>query len=157
MKKALLTAAIFSAILVSCNDNKSKNEHAHEHHDHETMAEHGTLDNEWVNDMALNGDELWEANPETNEGVAEMIRTVEESDPQSVAEYHELAHQLNETKNYVVKECTMVGESHEYLHVFLHPLIEKIDALGKVSTVDEGAEIREQTINNLHLYHEYFQ
>src|SRR5690554_2431511 len=155
MKKAFLTVAFFSALLLSCNDNKSKTHH--EHHDHNTVTESGTLDNEWVNDMALNEGERWDANPETNEGVAEMIRMLEENDPQSVAEYHELAYQLNETKNYVVKECTMVGESHDYLHVFLHPLIEKIDALGKVATVDEGAEIREHTINNLYLYHDYFQ
>ena len=157
MKKALLTVAFFSTLLISCNENKSKSETVHEHHEHETLTGEGVLNNEWVNDMALNNDERWIANDETNVGVEEMTRMLEESNPETVADYHELATQLNKTKNYVVKECTMKGESHDYLHVFLHPLIEKIDALGKVSTVDEGAEIREHTIENLHLYHDYFE
>src|SRR5690554_6076988 len=128
MNKVLLTAVIFSTLLLSCNENKTKNEITHEHHDHETVSKNAELDNEWINDMALNGNEKWVANAETNEGVEEMIRTIEESNPQTMEEFHELAFQLNETQNYVVRECTMTGESHEYLHVFLHPLILKINA-----------------------------
>lgn len=155
MKKALLTVVFFSTLLIGCNENKSK-ESMHDHHSHTASAEE-VLNNEWVNDMALNDGKRWIANEETNVGVKEMIRMIEESDPATVADYHELATQLNETKNYVVKKCTMKGESHDYLHVFLYPLMTKIEALGKVSEVNQGAEIREHIIENLYLYHDYFE
>src|SRR5690606_40529319 len=70
-----------------------------------------------------------------------MLNLVKTSDPKTVEDYHTLASKLNEDKNYVVKKCTMEGPSHDNLHVFLHPLIEKIEALGEVSTTDEGAKI----------------
>lgn len=172
MKKTILSLAILSAVLVSCNETKQKHENSDivetegvHHHDassplsnHEEMAaETHSTDNAWVNEIKLDNGNKWEANPETNEGVDTMLEMVKTSNPKTVDDYHALATKLNEEKNFVVKKCTMEGPSHDNLHVFLHPLIEKIDALGKVSTVDEGAEITTNIKENLAGYYNYFQ
>lgn len=170
MKKTILSLAILSAVLVSCNETKQKHENSdivetENHHDasaplsnHEEMAaETHAMDNAWVNEIKLDNGNKWEANLETNEGVDKMLNLVKTSDPKTVEDYYTLASKLNEDKNYVVKKCTMEGPSHDNLHVFLHPLIEKIEALGKVSTTDEGAKITASIKENLEGYYNYFQ
>ncbi len=160
MKKTILTSVIISALLIGCKDNKTvtdetsvETEMVHEHHnDHEGLA----LNNSWVNEIQLDNGNKWDANLETTEGVDKMLDLISENAQESVGDYHTLASYLNEVKNVVVKECTMEGPSHDNLHVFLHPLIEKIDALGKISNVDEGAEITERIKENLNAYNDYF-
>lgn len=169
MKKTILTAAIISAFLISCNETKNKEvssdamdtiEEVHEHHtstplsNQELMA---AINNDWVNEINLDNGDKWDANIETNQGVEKMLSLVEASEKKSVEDYHALASDLNETKNFVVKKCTMEGASHDNLHVFLHPLIDKIAALGKVSSVDQGSEITASIKENLEGYSNYFK
>jgi hypothetical protein len=166
MKKTILSLAILSALLVSCNETKHKHESTdtvettegvHEHEMEEMAAETHSMNNAWVNEIKLDNGSKWEANLETTEGVDKMLNLVKTSDPKTVEDYHTLASKLNEDKNYVVKKCTMEGPSHDNLHVFLHPLIEKIEALGEVSTTDEGAKITASIEENLEGYYNYFQ
>lgn len=169
MRKLFDTAIILLVIFSSCNNNNTnqkatettevtemvqKQQQQSEEMSTETPS---ALNNDWVNEIKLDNGNRWIANKETNTGVEEMIQTIEKSTPKTVADFHQLATQLNETKNFVVKECTMKGESHDNLHVFLHPLIDKIDALGQISTMDQGAEIKESINENLQLYHKYFE
>ncbi len=166
MKKAILTTAIISALLIGCNETKHKEENTetvessegiHEHQ----MGEMGTgmhsMNNAWVNEMKLDNGNKWQANLETTEGVDKMLGLVKSSDPKTVEDFHTLASKLNEDKNVVVKKCTMEGPSHDNLHVFLHPLIEKIEALGKVTTAEEGVEVTASIKENLEGYYNYFQ
>ena len=166
MKKTILTTAIISALLISCNETKHKQESTdivettegvHEHDMEEMAEETHSLNNAWVNEIKLNNGNKWEANLETTEGVDKMLNLVKSNDPKTVEDYHALASKLNEDKNVVVKKCTMEGPSHDNLHVFLHPLIEKIEALGKVSSTDEGAEVTANIQENLEGYYDYFQ
>ncbi|WP_310993068.1 hypothetical protein [Aequorivita marina] len=164
MKKTILTTAIVSAFLIGCNETKNKEvktetveatETAHEQH-REEMTEHAT-DNAWMTEIELDSGSKWDANLETTEGVDKMLELVRISDAKTVEDYHNLASELNETKNFVVKKCTMKGPSHDNLHVFLHPLIEKISALGKITTAEQGAQITASIKDNLKGYYEYFQ
>jgi hypothetical protein len=173
MKKTMLTIAIVSAVLLGCNDTKNQHQNGASetveemHHGHDasaSMGDHKEMAHEshaaanvWMNEIQLNDGSKWIANTETNEGVDAMLEMVKTSAPKTVDDYHALATKLNEEKNFVVKKCTMEGPSHDNLHVFLHPLIEKIDALGKVSNVDEGAEITANIQENLEGYYNYFQ
>ncbi|MDQ7918287.1 hypothetical protein RBU60_11930 [Mesonia sp. MT50] len=164
MKKTILTTAIISALLISCNDNKNESKTTEEatevtekDHTKEMAAESHSMNNAWVEEIKLDEGDKWDANLETTEGVDKMLSLVKSSQTESVKEYHSLAADLNETKNFVVKKCTMKGPSHDNLHVFLHPLIEKINALGKISSTDEGAKIKESIKENLEGYYTYFQ
>ncbi|HLW32050.1 MAG TPA: hypothetical protein VKX40_07295 [Aequorivita sp.] len=167
MKKTILTAAILSVFLIGCKDNKSTNSETSVEtemvHEHEAEADHDgdhdgmALNNAWVNEIQLDNGSKWDANLETTQGVETMLQELETSNPETVADYHQLASKLNDEKNTVVKKCTMVGPSHDNLHVFLHPLIDKIAALGKVTSVDEGSEITVSIKENLDAYYDYFK
>ncbi|HPE83860.1 MAG TPA: hypothetical protein PLV43_09090 [Aequorivita sp.] len=166
MKKTILSLTILSALLIGCKETKHKHESAdivestegtHEHQMEEMPAGAHSMSNAWVNEINLNNGNKWEANLETTEGVDKMLNMVKSSDPKTVEEYHTLASILNEEKNIVVKKCTMKGPSHDNLHVFLHPLIDKIEALGKVTTTDEGSETMASIKENLEGYYNYFK
>lgn len=173
MKKTILTTAFILAFLISCNDTKHKNEKSKTEETTEAVQEYNTsitlsnqeekakethsINNAWVREIKLDDGNKWQANIETNEGVNKMLNLVKSSEIKSVEDYHTLASKLNVEKNFVVKKCTMEGPSHDNLHVFLHPLIEKIETLGKVSTVDEGSEVKAGIKENLKEYYNYFQ
>lgn len=160
MKKTILTAAIISALLFGCNENKTKHDNSETVHteqdDHANHKMEG-LDNSWREEIQLDGSKKWEANIETTESVDKMKSIIGRTKTETVEDYHALAKELNEVKNYLVKSCTMEGPSHDNLHIFLHPLIEKIGALGKVTTVAEGSEVLTSIKENLDGYYQYFE
>jgi hypothetical protein len=51
----------------------------------------------------------------------------------------------------------MKGPSHDNLHIFLLPLIDKISLLVETTSIQEGSEITESIIENLNAYENYFQ
>lgn len=158
MKKGIITAAILSAFLIGCKDNTSSQEDSSITTEMAQKESLEVLDNSWVETIKLEKDgNKWEANQETNEGVEKMISLIKETEAHSIEDYHTLAANLNEVKNYIVKECTMDGPSHDNLHIFLHPLIEKINALDKASTVKEGEIIKESILENLVAYYKFFK
>ena len=115
------------------------------------------LNNNWVAEMALNNGAKWEANLETTSGVANMAKLIGETKTISVEDYRNLGDSLNNVKNTLVKECTMTGASHDNLHIFLHPLIQKIELLQKTGSAETGAQIKESITGHLNAYYIYFE
>ena len=71
--------------------------------------------------------------------------------------YHKLAKQLNDEKNYVIKNCTMKGASHDNLHVWLLPLIKKIERLSETKTLEEASKLKYSIDANVNAYTNYFE
>ena len=115
------------------------------------------LNNNWVAEMALNNGAKWEANLETTSGVANMAKLIAERKTISLGDYRNLGDSLNDVKNTLVKECTMTGASHDNLHIFLHPLIQKIELLQKTGSAETGAQIKESIAGHLNAYYIYFE
>lgn len=164
MKHLIFAIALLT--IVSCKDNKSSEttvptetvnqavEATDEHPKDETSNVYG---NAWTNDIAMDNGEKWQSDVTTNEGVKQLQKTFYAQTTNSLEDYHKLAEKLNEDKNYVVKNCTMVGPSHDNLHVWLHPLIEKIAALSKVETVENASKLKLSIEENINAYSEYFK
>ena len=152
--------------LVSCKDNKNQEtekkvnavdtsvETTNEHQEHETSNIYA---NTWANDIALNNGSKWQANLETNEGVERIKKSLKTQTTNSLEDYSKLVELLNVDKNYVIKNCTMKGDSHDNLHVWLMPLIEKIEALSEAKTLEEAAKLKQSIEENVNAYDTYFQ
>lgn len=161
MKKVIFTVAMLSAILIGCKDNKQNEEkkvsqtelQESKTNEQETVA----LNNNWLEEIQLDQGEKWDANLETTQGVNQMAEIIENHSPKTVEEFQNLASKLNDKKNFIVKECTMKGPSHDNLHIFLHPLIEKIDALSSVKSADQGEDILASINENIKEYYNYFK
>lgn len=166
MKKTLLSIAMMAFILSSCNNKKEEaviEETTQEqvevvsHEDHDTHQASSVLNNDWMNEIQMDNGSQWAANIETTDGVNDMLKLISESKTETVEDYLGLANKLNERKNTLVKECTMEGPSHDNLHVFLHPLIEKINVLLETKTTEEGATALNSIEDNLNAYTTYFK
>lgn len=159
MKRTTLMLFAAALLIASCKDQPKENsttetkkvEHTEQH------SESAVIDNNWMNNIELNNGARWEANPETNEGVANMKSILTQSNPKELKDYHEIVNALNKEKNYVIKECSMKGPSHDNLHVWLLPLIEKIDALEEAKTLNEAIRIYKSIEQNVNAYDEYFE
>ncbi|MGB5436815.1 MAG: hypothetical protein WBM98_13055 [Maribacter sp.] len=116
-----------------------------------------TPDKSWTNEIVLNNGIKWSANTETTDGVRDMLKLITDSKTKTTIDYKNLGEALNNIKNTVVKECTMKGASHDNLHVWLHPLIEKIALLQKVENKKDGAQITSNLKEHLEAYYDYFE
>ncbi len=157
-----LFLAISLLALVGCKDSKKQetltNKDAVEatHEDHNEEASN-LYTNVWVNEIKNNEGAKWQADAKTNEGVKKMQATIKTQSASTLAEYHKLAEQLNDDKNFVVKNCTMKGPSHDNLHVWLLPLMAKIEALSEAKTVDGASKLKHSIEENINGYNTYFQ
>lgn len=155
MKKIAILLLI-SFLSFGCSQGKKETLKKNEVNQPEEIQTNMTTENLWLQEIVLDGDSKWNANKETTEGIEKMLLLVEKDNSQSVEDYKNLAGQLNEQKNYIVKECTMNGPSHENLHVFLLPLITKIKELENTNSVDDGASKKIAILMHLEEYYNYF-
>lgn len=160
-RKAFLLLAI-SLLIISCKETKKENSDEVEnttetvdHGSHAVAAQE--LDNVWANDIVLNNGTKWQANKETTDGVEAMLLLINETNPSTIDDYKELGEKLNDVKNTVVEECTMKGPSHDNLHIWLYPLIKKIELLQHSETTTEGTETLTGITDNLNAYYTYFK
>ena len=164
MKQLIFAMGLMA--LLSCKDNKFQETDAvletevetiettkEIHHDDSSSI----LDNSWVKEIKLDNGSKWLANNETNEGVEKMLHHIKTEATQTLDDYHNLAALLNADKNYVVKNCSMKGASHDNLHVWLLPLMAKIDALAETQSLEDAAQIKKAIEENLQAYSDYFQ
>ncbi len=138
MKKLLIFS--FTILLAACQPT-GENAHNHESHDH---TEH----TDETPSVSLNNDELWKANPETNEGIQNMINLVADFDQQN-GDYEALQTNLQSEFRDIFKKCTMTGEAHDQLHNYLLPL------KGKIEKVSQ--ENIKEILSYLHTYKNYFE
>lgn len=121
-------AFFFIASAFACSQPSEKDvesqdaEVLHEEHD-----EHAHSNEE--SELKLNDGQKWEANPETNEGIANMKLAVENYQEEGSKDLDSLQMQLFSEFRTLVSKCTMEGEAHDQLHHYIIPLKKKMDAL----------------------------
>src|SRR5690606_25996958 len=117
MKKTLLSMTLLAFIFMGCNNSKKTEQatdlnapqaieasHDEDHDDDHHSTDDG-LSNNWVHEIETDNGAKWEANPETNEGVLKMQNFLKTHSTNTLEDYYKLAEQLNDDKNYVVKNC----------------------------------------------------
>ena len=164
MKQLIFTLSLIA--LVSCKDIKKQeqtidNTHA-ENHNQATKELHQddietVYNNAWMKDIQLNNGAKWEANSETNEGVSKMQDILKTQSTNTIEDYQKLTEQLNLNKDYIIKKCSMKGASHDNLHVWLLPLMSKLEALTEANTLDEAEKIKQSLEENINSYNIYFK
>lgn len=110
----------------------------------------------WIDEISLDQGAKWTANIETTAGVSDMLALIESSKADATVNHQKLGDGLNEIKNMIVKECTMTGASHDNLHIWLYPLISKIELLQKAESRESGIRLTEEIQDHLEKYYDYF-
>ena len=144
MKPIFYVLMLFA--LVSCKPTKKQ----------EAAEVNDLYSNSWIQEIKLDNGKKWQSNSETNEGVLKMQNRIKDFSSNTLEGYYELAEKLNVDKNYVIQNCTMKGDSHDNLHVWLLPLIAKLDALSEANTIEEAAKLKQSIEENINEYADYF-
>lgn len=157
MKKITLLIVLVSFVLTNCKQaaNENKNIRAVQPAS-KTAIEKQQQAEDWTSEIVLNNGIKWQANQETTNGVNAMLSLIGERKVSAPEDFKKLGDTLNEVKNLVIKECTMKGDSHDNLHVWLHPLTEKIELLPKTGSIEEGEKLTSSIEVHLKGYYKYF-
>lgn len=151
MKKLIIAAATYSFIFWSCNTpseksiSDAKTENNTEHH-HDAADE----------TIELNNGVKWVVNEEMKPFIAKGSELVEGYIRENKTDYKELAQQLKEQNNQLIKSCTMDGQSHDELHKWLHPHLKLVKDLEKEEDMKKANEIISKLQHSYQQYHQYF-
>jgi hypothetical protein len=103
--------------------------------------------------LQLNNGNNWSANPETTAGIERMLEIINDVN----LEHATMGRNLNLEMKTIFAECTMKGEAHDQLHLYLIPLVKLFRNL-KEETNPEQATIKQLEIKQyLDTYHTYFK
>ena len=150
MKKILIGLSVAGTVL-GCNEHsKHINETApsanaiHEH------TEKATL-------LLLNNGIKWKADSTTIANVTSLQNIISNNKKENLEDYLIASTALQNGLNKMVAECTMQGNDHNALHVWLEPLLEKTKALGKATALENASSILQQLETQVNLFPQYFQ
>ena len=159
MKKTVITLIAVSLLFTACKDQHKESNATKKNETEltEQPTESKVVGNEWMQEIKMNDGAKWTANPETNEGIVRMKSVLITSKLKELDDYHTIANALNKETNYVIKECTMKGPSHDNLHLWLLPLIGKINALKEAESLAKAQHIYKSIEQNVSAYDNYFE
>jgi hypothetical protein len=110
-----------------------------------------------VDELKLNNGNLWEANAETTEGINAMLQLMENfKDVENPEAYATLKENLESEFKTIIKECTMTGEAHDQLHVFIVPMKDLFNGL-TASDIENSKTHFNKLNAHLKTYKNYFE
>ena len=131
---------------------------AHFNEEHGTKGEGTEMQgSNWIKNMKLNEGKKWAANIETTQGIEKLQSILNKDTSQTVADFKNLEKKLSDEMAVIFDKCTMKGASHDNLHIFLLPLIKKIDKLKEVSSVEQGNMLSDKIKKHLAAYDSFFK
>ena len=151
MKKTILLG-LSTFLLWGCNNSSEKSatdqqEEIHVTHQQDDSSEAIELDN----------GEKWLVNEEMKPFVQKGAELVNAYIEENKTGFKELAGQLQEENNQLIKSCTMDGKSHDELHKWLHPHLELVKELENESDAVKAKEIVKQLQHSYQEYGHYFK
>lgn len=88
--------------------------------------------------LRLNAGKKWISNTETHEGIIKMKTIISTFEKESDKHYKVLGDSLAKQTSYIIKHCSMKGESHDQLHVVLIPMLDEISILREENNLDKS-------------------
>ncbi|MFV0541394.1 MAG: hypothetical protein ACK5MZ_09190 [Aestuariibaculum sp.] len=110
-----------------------------------------------IENLKLDNGNKWTVNTETQEGITKMGGFLKAFNGTTTEDYKNLGDTLSSQTSYIIKHCTMKGESHNQLHEVLLPMLDNISVLRESAQLEEQKKAS-KTLNALiKTYHEYFK
>lgn len=106
--------------------------------------------------IELNNGEKWIVNKEMTPFVSKCAELVNLYIQENKTDFKELAAQLKEQNDQLIKSCTMEGKSHDELHKWLHPHLELVKELENSPDEYTAKEIVLKLKQSNEVYHRYF-
>lgn len=144
----------FILALSACGTASEKNTDSNAEEKHQEMEhkEDAVTDNQ----VLLNNGERWKVNPEMIPHLQAAEKRLIAYRDNSETDYKTLAMELKSYNDQLISSCTMQGESHDQLHLWLHPHIKLVKALSEAKNVEEADSIIAELKVSYEKYHKYF-
>jgi len=107
--------------------------------------------------LKLNDGEKWTANPETHESVLKMDAIINAFKNEQQKDYQLLGKNLSKQTSYIIKNCSMEGESHDQLHVVLLPMLDAISTLKESENSEKSKKILTEIEAYIDAYFNHFK
>ncbi|MDG1477013.1 MAG: heme-binding domain-containing protein [Vicingaceae bacterium] len=108
-------------------------------------------------ELRLDDGKKWVINPETTSGIENMLAlTTIDSSSTTLEVYAEIGKNLNLEMKKIFSECTMKGEAHNQLHLYLIPLVKQFRVLEEAEKIEIAAEQNNKIIAHLNTYNVFF-
>lgn len=142
--KFLIIAPAFLLAFASC-DNENSN----------TKTEEKTeVSASKTEVLKLDNGEKWMVNSEMQPFILASEKLTQEYDGKN---YLPLAEKLENENKQLISSCTMDGESHEQLHVWLIPHIELIKKLKAAENVESANAVVAELKHSFETFHQFFK
>ena len=151
MKKAILSALLGLAIVISCEKKHEKISTE----ENVTEAQEKSDEHKEGAKLELNNGAKWAVNNEMKPFV-NQTETLLNSYNSETGDYKMLATKLNATNEKLVKSCTMTGVPHENLHAWLAPHMKEIEKLQKAENREDANKIVGELKESMDKYHQFF-
>ncbi|MBW7891309.1 MAG: hypothetical protein H3C48_09875 [Chitinophagaceae bacterium] len=149
--KRILFLVIITFVLYNCNTHPES-----QATEQETASTEGEADENIPMVIELDNGNKWTVNDEMKPFVSKGEELVNSYLQSQQTDYKQLAQQLKEENNQLIKSCTMDGRSHEELHKWLHPHLEMVEELAKEEDAGKAKELVAQLQKSYETYHQYF-
>ena len=144
---------VTSIFLLSCNAEQSESQH----NDSDTHSSHAasTTQEEGLEGLGLNNGQKWKMDDHTRTMFAKMAESFAHSDHASLKEedLKKAGSDLQLDVNELIQGCTMSGDAHNQLHVYLTGYIPAVAALSDSGQIADAEKIK----NYLDKYSDYFE
>ncbi len=103
-----------------------------------------------------NSGERWKVNDEMVPHLRAAEKALEDYQTNGSNKFSQLAEELKKHNDQLISSCTMKGESHEQLHLWLRPHIQLIKALSEAKNKEEANKLITELEASFKKYHSYF-
>lgn len=151
---------MFSALFLwSCGNQRHANDHDHDHsHEHEhDHDEEGEGHNHETEALQLNEGKKWMVNEEMKPHIDSMKMLLDNFTMTNAESFHVLSASLAGHNQNLISSCTMKGPSHDELHKWLHPHMERVEKLAQISTEEQGVEVFNAINESFKEFDEFFE
>lgn len=163
--------ALATLVLGACSNSKDKDiadtgmttdqpsavdDHAHDH-SHGDTTKTGKDEFKKPEGLYLNQGKKWEVNAEMRPHITGAERWLDEQLVAGNMDPVSLAQGLKKYNDELVQSCTMQGESHEVLHIWLHPHMALIEDLSTIQGKAQTEKAVASVMRSFAVYHRYFE
>ncbi len=141
ISKFLITIIIS---IISFGLQAATHEHNHEH-------------NDLAIELKLNNGNKWKMDEHTRKMSSLMEKTFFAADHSNLTNLKMLGEQLEEQLGKLINGCTMRGEAHDQLHLFLADYVPSVQNLVKAKDYDKARSTAIKLKRNLKTYKKYFK
>jgi hypothetical protein len=159
MKKVKILVAVISAGMLFASCESSDHENHEDQENHSEMESHEGHDHhdEAAKELSLNEGAKWAVNSEMMVHVRAMEKRITDFAASNTKNYSALASDLDKSIGELTSSCTMTGESHDQLHLWLLPQIKLVEELTAAKNDKEAATEFAKIQTSMVTFNQFFE